>query len=75
RQALPACGNEVVLMVKASSLASTITLLEITGVARRIISQTYAVFEIFIVAGAIYLALNMAASMAVRWAERRLVAA
>lgn len=71
RQALPAYGNEIVLMVKASSLASTITLLEITGVARRIISQTFAVFEIFIVAGAIYLALNMLAALAVRWAERR----
>lgn len=75
RQALPAYGNEIVLMVKASSLASTITLLEITGVARRLISQTYAVFEIFIVAGAIYLALNMLASQAVRYGEKRLATA
>lgn len=72
RHALPAYGNEVVLMVKASSLASTVTLLEITGAARRLISQTYAVFEIFIVAGAIYLALNMLASLLVRLLERRL---
>lgn len=75
RQALPAYGNEVVLMVKASSLASTVTLLEITGVARRLISQTYAVFEIFIVAGAIYLALNTLAAVAVRWCEKRLATA
>lgn len=75
RQALPAYGNEVVLMVKASSLASTITLLEITGTARRLISQTYAVFEIFIVAGAIYLALNTLAALAVRWCEKRLATA
>lgn len=75
RQALPAYGNEIILMVKASSLASTITLLEITGVARRLISQTYAVFEIFIVAGAIYLALNMLASQAVRYGEKRLATA
>ena len=75
RQALPAYGNEIILMVKASSLASTITLLEITGVARRLISQTYAVFEIFIVAGAIYLALNMLASLAVRYSEKRLATA
>ena len=75
RQALPAYGNEVVLMVKASSLASTVTLLEITGVARRLISQTYAVFEIFIVAGAIYLALNTLAAVAVRWFEKRLATA
>ncbi|HYD30636.1 MAG TPA: ABC transporter permease [Azospirillaceae bacterium] len=58
RQALPAYSNEVVLMVKASSLASTVTLLEMTGLARRLIAQTFAVYEIFILAGIIYLALN-----------------
>ena len=72
RQALPAYGNEVILMIKASSLASTITLLEVTGIARRIIAQTFAVFEVFIVAGAIYLALNFALAWAVRATERRL---
>ncbi|NYZ15353.1 ABC transporter permease subunit [Azospirillum sp. RWY-5-1] len=72
RQALPAYGNEIILMVKASSLASTITLLEITGVARRIISQTYAVFEIFIVAGILYLLINFAAARLIRWAEWRM---
>ena len=72
RQALPAYGNEVILMVKASSLASTITLLEVTGIARRIIAQTFAVFEVFLVAGAIYLALNFTLAWAVRTAERRL---
>lgn len=72
RQALPAYGNEVILMIKASSLASTITLLEVTGLARRIISQTFAVFEVFIVAGALYLALNFLLAWAVRATERRL---
>ncbi|WP_029010344.1 ABC transporter permease [Azospirillum halopraeferens] len=72
RQALPAYGNEVILMVKASSLASTITLLEITGLARRLIAQTYAVFEIFILAGAIYLALNFLITRLIRFAEWRL---
>jgi len=72
RQALPAYGNEVILMVKASSLASTITLMEITGIARRIIAQSYAVFEVFIVAGAIYLVINFTLAALVRIAERRL---
>jgi octopine/nopaline transport system permease protein len=71
RQALPAYGNEVILMVKASSLASTITLMEITGVAKRLISRTYAPIEIFIVAGAIYLAINFLATRAIRHAEWR----
>ena len=48
RQALPAYGNEMILMVKASSLVSTITLLEVTGIARGIIAQTYSPIEIFI---------------------------
>jgi octopine/nopaline transport system permease protein len=72
RQALPAYGNEVILMVKASSLASTITLLEITGIARRIISQSFAVFEVFIVAGAIYLLINFLITRLIRYAEWRL---
>ena len=51
RQALPAYGNELILMVKATSLISIVTLMEITGIARTIISKTYAPVEIFIVAG------------------------
>ena len=72
RQMLPAYGNEVILMVKASSLASTITLMEITGIARRMIAQTFAVFELFIVAGAIYLLLNFIASRLIKYAEWRM---
>ena len=71
RQALPAYGNEIILMVKASSLASTITLMEITGIANRIVSRTFAPIEIFIVAGAIYLAINYLATEMVRYAEWR----
>jgi octopine/nopaline transport system permease protein len=58
RQALPAYGNEIILMVKGTSLASIITLMEITGIAHGIISQTYRAIEVFACAGAIYLALN-----------------
>lgn len=72
RQMLPAYGNEVILMVKASSLASTITLMEITGIARRMIAQTFAVFELFIVAGVIYLLLNFIASRLIKYVEWRL---
>lgn len=72
RQALPAYGNEVILMVKGTSLASTITLLDVTGVARGIIAQTFAPVEIFIVAGAIYLSINFLVTRAIRYAEWRL---
>nr|WP_042694456.1 ABC transporter permease subunit [Azospirillum sp. B506] len=58
RQALPAYGNELVLMAKATSLASTITLMEVTGLAGKMIAQTYRAVEIFACAGLIYLALT-----------------
>ena len=72
RQALPAYGNELILMVKASSLISIVTLMEITGIARTIISKTYAPVEIFLVAGSIYLMINFIIVMFVNLAERRL---
>jgi octopine/nopaline transport system permease protein len=74
RQALPAYGNEIMLMVKGSSLASTITLMEVTGIARSIISKTFAPVEIFIVAGSIYLLINFLVSHVVRHVEYRLSA-
>lgn len=60
RQALPAYGNELIAMVKATSLASLVTLMEVTGIAYAIISETYRAIEVFLCAGAIYLALNFA---------------
>lgn len=58
RQALPGYGNEIILMVKATSLASMVTLVEVTGLAARIISETYRVFEAFFAAACVYLAMN-----------------
>ena len=58
RQALPGYGSELILMVKATSLASIITMMEVTGIAHKLISQTFRAVEIFICAGAIYLILN-----------------
>ena len=58
RHALPAYSNEVVLMIKATALASTITILEITGLAKQMASETYRPFEVFAAAGLIYIILN-----------------
>ena len=55
KQSLPAYGNEMILMLKGTSLASTVTLLDLTGVAKHIISTTFKPVEVFIVAGSIYL--------------------
>ncbi|WP_321936352.1 ABC transporter permease [Paraburkholderia sp. J8-2] len=72
RQALPAYGNEFILMVKSTSLASVVTLMEITGIAHKIISDTYRAIDVFICAGAIYLFLNFVITRVVNWLERRL---
>lgn len=69
RQALPAYGSEIILMVKASALASVVTLLEITGIAQKLIAQTFRPVEVFICAGAIYLLINFAITRAVLWLE------
>lgn len=69
RISLPAYGNEVVGMIKATSLASTVTLLEITGRARQMVSDTFAPYEIFLVAGAIYLFLTFIAVRATGYLE------
>lgn len=72
RISLPAYGNEIVGMIKGSSLASTVTLLEVTGMARQMVSTTFAPYEIFIVAGAIYLLLTSLAVKATLFLELRL---
>ncbi|MCA1370728.1 ABC transporter permease [Bradyrhizobium sp. BRP14] len=58
RHALPAYGNEVILMLKATALASVITIMEVTGLAGKLIADSFRAFEVFIVAGAIYLAIT-----------------
>ena len=72
RQALPAYGNEVVIMVKSTALASVVTLMELTGIAHNIIGETFRAFEVFLCAGAIYLALNSLIARGVTLLERRL---
>ena len=59
-------------MLKATSLASVITLSEVTGIATKLIASTYRSLEIFVVAGALYLALTFLIAMGLHWLERRL---
>lgn len=69
RLALPAYGNEVILMLKASALASTITILDLTGVARTIIARTFAPIELFLAAGVLYLLMTIVVSRVVNAVE------
>lgn len=70
--ALPSYGNEVIKTVKRTSLASVITLAELTGVANTLVSRTFAPYEIFITAGLIYLGFAFAANHLVRLLEQRM---
>lgn len=73
RHALPAYGNELILMTRATALASVITLMEVTGTAHRIISETYRVVEVFLCAGVIYLAINALIALVIHLLERRML--
>ena len=68
---LPAYGNEIILMVKATALASTITLMEVTGLAAQAISETYRPVEVFAAAGVIYLGLNFLMVSIIRLLEKK----
>lgn len=54
---VPAYSNEVIFMIKGSALASTITVMELTGKARSIMAETYLVLEIYFAAAIIYMCL------------------
>jgi len=72
RQSLPAYGNEIILMLKGTSLASTVTLMDLTGVAKYIISTTFKPVEVFIVAGSIYLFLTFLIHNFIKFAEKKM---
>ena len=71
RQSLPAYGNEIILMMKGTSLASTVTLMDLTGVAKYIISTTFRPVEVFIVAGGIYLFMTFVIHNIIKYLEKK----
>ena len=71
RQSLPAYGNEMILMLKGTSLASTVTLMDLTGVAKYIISTTFKPIEVFIVAGGIYLFMTFVIHNLIKYLEKK----
>ena len=69
RKVLPSYGNELILMVKATSLVSLTTYMEMTGLARKIMAKTFAPVEAFIAAGILYLFLNFLMVQFVKYLE------
>ncbi|AOW84417.1 arginine ABC transporter permease ArtM [Vibrio mimicus] len=74
RRAVPAYSNEVILVFKGTSLASTITIMDLMGYAQRINAQTYDTLTVFGVAGAFYLAVNGALTLLFRQIEKKALA-
>ncbi len=72
RIGLPSLVNELILLVKVSSLASVVGIGELTRTAQNITGQTYRPLEIFITAAVIYFVINLVLSRGGLWAEKRM---
>ncbi len=72
RLALPAYSNDVISLMKSTALVSTITLLDMMGIARTIVAETYAPYEVFISVMFIYLILTWIIQRTFGWTEKRM---
>ena len=72
RLCLPAYSNDVISLMKSTALASTITLLDMMGIARTIVAETYAPYEVFLSLMVIYLILTWIIQRTFGWTEKRL---
>lgn len=70
RLALPAYSNEIVMILKGTSLASTITLLDLMGVTQQLIAQTYDTVQFYLLAGVIYLGFNALISVVFKYLQK-----
>lgn len=70
RIGLPAYGNEIILMLKASAVVYTVTLLDIMGVVRTLNARTYQYEMFFLIAGLIYLVITLVFTQLFKLVER-----
>ncbi len=71
RRALPGCGNEVIYLIKYSSLAYLVTCMELMGEGKVIASTTFRFTEVFVAVGAYYLAMVTIATWILSKLEKR----
>lgn len=74
RRALPAYSNEVIFMLHASSIASVVTIVDLTGAARDVYSKYYAPFEAFFFVALLYLSLTFVIIYSFKRLEQRMLA-
>ena len=72
RIALRSYGNEIVFVIKGTSIASLVTVIDLMGAARQIYFRTYDPFTPLIAAGVIYFATVFIIMQVLKWTERRL---
>lgn len=72
RIVLPPLGNNLIALLKDSSLISVLALEDVLQLGRQFITRTFRAFEGYNTVALIYLALTMALSLIVRWIERRI---
>lgn len=73
RLIIPPLGNNFVILIKDTSLVSTITLVELTLTAQRLIGSTYKPFEMYLMAAVLYAILTTCATLLLRQVERRTI--
>lgn len=71
RRALPGCGNEIIYLIKYSSLAYIITCIELTGEGKIIATRTFRYTEVFLVIGFYYLVLVTIATFLLQRIEEK----
>lgn len=74
RRSIPAYSNEVIFVVHASVVASTITVVDILGAGRQLNATYYLIYEGFLVAAILYMALVTLVSLVFRRLEWRFLA-
>lgn len=72
RRAIPGCSNEIIYLIKYSSLAFMVTCIELTGAGKIVASRYFTYTEVFLVVGAVYLIIVSLATKALNMLEERL---
>ncbi len=72
RRALPGCGNEVIYLIKYSSLAYIVTCIELTGEAKILVSRTFMPTEVYFITALYYLGLVSLATFILKKVEQKL---
>jgi len=72
RRAIPGCSNEIIYLIKYSSLAFMVTCVELTGAGKIIASRYFEFTLVFLVVGAIYLLMVSVVTKVLNMLEKKL---